>query len=788
MELFEKDSAFDLAMRGFTQDYILDKTGFDVGYHNAKIKTQMRGIDRMEYRVTFIRANYNSDFIIGVIDEYANGLGKDDVLAKLGVYGDRMVQLKVLFEMLGFLDEFKIADKSFRKSNMKNGTVEKYGVDNVFKLAEIQEAAKQTRIDKYGAAYTLCEESSLCETARTTQIEHMKNEEFKESVIDKRKTTTMERYGVEHPMQSDGVKAKVKATSLERYGAESYIQSEAGRAQASKYMKEHGKEIALKSRETMRERYGVDNHAQTKERRKTQSERMKKCGKEIYPKMQKTMEERYGVPYYSQTEAFRKAMSERMKKHAKEYRQKAIQTCLQKYGVDFYVKTDEARQAQSERMLNKEYNNRIIQSKKENGTLNTSNGELVLYEMLIEHFDENDVIFQYNSDYRYPFSCDFYIKSRDMFIELNGLWTHGGHWYDKQNTCDVEKLKKWNSSKKKYYKTAELNWTSYDVNKRIMAMNGNLNYVVFWDDNLDDAILWFAMGCPNGQDWKQEYSWLPKRQIDALQIDAPIIQSNKSIIKAAKFANGNEFYKHELKLWSENPYLNRSGNVHSKLYSNRYKYLGKLPDELSDIEIIRGLSISGLCKSHYTAFDTNCMLGVFQKYNVSSVYDPCAGWGERLLACSVNNIAYVGCDINLELHDGYDRLIQHYGLHNVITIHYDSAKYNATDGAHDTVFTCPPYGNREIYTEVGAENLSNDEFLLWWNDVIKHSISPTTKYFMYQIDKKHCDDMNRILQENGLIFVEEIIASDSTRHENKAKGKLVRENYEAIQVFAIPQK
>ena len=486
MELFEKDSAFDLAMRGFTQDYILDKTGFDVGYHNAKIKTQMRGIDRMQYRVAFISANYDADFIISVIDEYANGLGKDDVLAKFGVYGDRMVQLKVLFKMLGFLDEFKVADKSFRKLNMKNGTVEKYGVDNVFKLAEIQETAKQTRIDKYGAAYTLCEESSLCETARTTQIEHMKDEGFKESVIEKRKATTMERYGVEHPMQSDDVKAKVKATSLERYGSESYMQSEAGREQASEYMKEHGKEIAAKSKETMRKRYGVNNYSQTKEARKAQSDRMS--------------------------------------------------------DYDYYMKT--------------------IAAKKRNNTLNTSKPEEELYSMLINYFGIDDVVCQYADEKRYPFNCDFYIPSRDMFIELNAMWTHGGHWFLEDNEYDITKRNQWRTSNKKFYRVAEINWTGYDVEKRKYAKSHSLNYIVLWDASLDDAKLWFAMGCPNGIDWDFEYSWLPRREL---------------------------YYIKYNELWVQNPRLKVTGTLQSKSYSELYKCGEILPKDASDNDLIWAL-------------------------------------------------------------------------------------------------------------------------------------------------------------------------------------------------------
>lgn len=47
--------------------------------------------------------------------------------------------------------------------------------------------------------------------------------------------------------------------------------------------------------------------------------------------------------------------------------------------------------------------------------------------------------------------------------------------------------------------------------KRNQACENNLNYLVFWDNNLNDFKLWIEMGCPDGQDWEYEYSWLPNR-------------------------------------------------------------------------------------------------------------------------------------------------------------------------------------------------------------------------------------------------------------------------------------
>ncbi len=34
----------------------------------------------------------------------------------------------------------------------------------------------------------------------------------------------------------------------------------------------------------------------------------------------------------------------------------------------------------------------------------------------------------------------------------------------------------------------------------------------------------------------------------------------------------------------------------------------------------------------------------------------------------------------------------------------------------DAVITCPPYGNLEIYSDKGAENLSDENFILWWGE------------------------------------------------------------------------
>ena len=104
-----------------------------------------------------------------------------------------------------------------------------------------------------------------------------------------------------------------------------------------------------------------------------------------------------------------------------------------------------------------------------------------LYEELVQTFGEQDIIRQY-SDERYPFDCDFYIKSKDLFIELNAHWTHGGKFFDENDEECICKLNEWKEKAKtsKFYKNAIYVWTDLDVRKKNIANKNNLNYEVIY--------------------------------------------------------------------------------------------------------------------------------------------------------------------------------------------------------------------------------------------------------------------------------------------------------------------
>lgn len=623
--MFEKDSPQDLLLRGFSREYILDKIGTDVGYHGNAMKKELKGIDRVSYKIEFVKSNYTNDEIAFVLNEYAAGIDAATVLDRLGLAGVNIIKLNVLFKGLGLSDEFKEADRKHRKGVMKQGMLDKYGVDNPFKLDSFQQVAAETRKEKYGAEYTLASGSVLSDAARQTFAEHMADDEFRKELNEKKCATNIALYGVPYVVQSPVFQAKMNAT------------------------------------------------------------------------------------------------------------------------------------------------------KHKNGTFNSSN-----IEECIKAFD----IFkpQYNKDVRYPYLCDFYDKDKDLFIEVNASWTHNFHWYDVDSDAVIVNAWKKKSDDSQYYASALKIFTKSDVEKRECARKNNLNYVTLWDSDGMDADLWFAMGMPLGKDYEREYSWLPYHYIPEDVDVSKMRLSWRSLSAIVKDAQRKVFYKRELELWNENPLRNgKWGTVQAFLYANRYKYLNKLPHELTDRMLLRAFRISGLHMG-YTSFNSSLMRQVIEKYNVKSVYDPCAGWGERMMTCGKLGVKYEGCDINSELFEGYKKLYELIDGFKPVLHNNDSANQLVTGDA-DAIITCPPYKGIEVYSDNGAENLSDEDFAAWWGDVVKNCSYSKAKVFAVQTNQACRKVFEDALEEQGWQLKEELVFDNNQKsHFHRVSGMTKRE-YESMLVF-----
>ena len=679
------------------------------------------------------------------------------------------------------------------KNKIAQTNLEHFGVENPMQNADIKNKAQQTNIEKYGVSCSMRNENVKAKHRASVKTHYgVENSMQSPEVQVKCRKTFIAKYGVENPRQNAEINEKIKNTCLKKYGVSYAIMSVETRKKAIKTLiarygvKNPMQDITIrnKSRQTNLTRYGSENPMSSLDiQQKQQASMLDKYGvnyplqsSDIRNKVIETSMEHYGVKNPMQNEDVQNSVKQTNLErygaenpmHNLDIQQKCIDTIFTRYGVKY--------PAQNADIMSK-----ILKSKRENGTFNTSKPEETLYDVLCNVFGENDVIRQHSSDL-YPFACDFYIKSRDLYIELNASWTHGGHFYNAEQDVDI--IKNWQSKSvtSVYYENALTVWTVRDVEKRNTAKNNNLNYITFWDNELRDAELWFAMNCPDGKDYDKKYSWLPERVINNINYPKPKLTGTHSNLSAiAKSYNFDIFYENEINLWNENlDYKNLT--LQAFLYYNRLKYIGKLPNELSNIAILRAFTIAGIRKG-YTVFDTSLMNMIATKYNIKSVCDPCAGWGERMLYCYHNNIAYHGIDINAKLQKGYNNMITDFNMTEQVIETADSALCNIS-GNYDAVITCPPYGNIEIYSENGSENLDNNAFLDWWHQVVLNCDKTGIKYFCFQINQKYRDSMLKIVENCNYKLIDELqFNNNKSSHFTRKCENNIKKEFETMLVL-----
>lgn len=575
-------------------------------------------------------------------------------------------------------------------------------------------------------------------------------------------------YGTDNPFKLDEYQEKAAQTREERYGARYTM------AEGSVFADEARKKGRATRRS--RERYM---------RVLTPDEIARRSARTA-----KTVRSRYGVDHVSQIPSAREAQRQRAEQYGKQWAEKARQTNIERYGFPSWTMGDEARREISKRMSSTRVQRQSLATKKRNVTLATSFSEDALYELLVEYVDKHGmtVVRQHRDEKRYPFAVDFYIPERDLFIELNGSWSHGGHWYEVDREMDQKTVQTWRKKgeKSQYYLNALGTWTERDVRKRAAAREAHLNYVTLWDGSeaLADAYLWFALGAPDGHDWEREYSWLdlPESLTDLREDLGKQVQQwanidvtnagSRQISWLARSGTWETFYARELQMWEADEVHHRKwGRLRARLLANRLQYLGRLPE--SALEVVRGLAISGEIRA-YSTFVNTAMMAVLDRYEPTHMYDPCSGWGERMLTCAQRGIAYTGTDISEVVVAVHQGLINRLGLTDVSVSLGDSAIRDMRGGTHEMVLTCPPYGDTEIYTSQGAENLDDEAFLEWWKQVVSMSVAPSTRVFAFQISEKWRKRMSAVAQSalgEQWHLADEIDASASRNHFQRAKSR-----------------
>lgn len=252
--------------------------------------------------------------------------------------------------------------------------------------------------------------------------------------IEKGHKTNLIRIGVENPFASKDPKLNGKATIMKRYGHISYTQTE-----------EYKQDMKNRKDEINSHRINTVNH-------------------------------KHGVDYYFQSEQFKKDFEKHM---------------LEKFNTTSYQKSIDYQQ--KKHIIKKKEHD----TKKSKGVFGKrSEAEKRCFVKVKEKWIDAD--HSYMDENRYPFNCDMYIPSQDLFIECHFSQYHHYKPFDKNCIGDLAELSRLNhiinspyltNSYKKEYIDIIKTWTVSDPLKFETFLNNKLNYKIFYTEKEFDE--WF---------------------------------------------------------------------------------------------------------------------------------------------------------------------------------------------------------------------------------------------------------------------------------------------------------
>jgi len=175
-----------------------------------------------------------------------------------------------------------------------------------------------------------------------------------------------------------------------------------------------------------------------------------------------------------------------------------------------------------------------------------------------------------------------------------------------------------------------------------------------------------------------------------------------------KGKNGICFYEfvNDIETYGEKRYIQTLMNFTKE--KNRY----------ADNEHAKLYYIYGLAFGRISPFKITNAIELYQMFSPTSVFDPCMGWGGRLLGAIALDINYIGCDLNINLRKHYKQLQKDFREKHSSTVKLyfqDALSLDYNDFKYDMVFTSPPYFNIEQYNHMPLK--SRQEWAEFYHDL-----------------------------------------------------------------------
>ena len=420
----------------------------------------------------------------------------------------------------------------------------------------------------------------------------------------------------------------------------------------------------------------------------------------------------------------------------KESREKAVNTTKKKHNGNFWsdeqLKRIQENIVKNRKIINEKNKAKIKECIEEFKNLSgkrisgcSSKVEIDFYKYLINTFSFENVDPQHYDD-QYPYSCDFFIPGLDLYIEIQGSWTHGKHPFNPDDKKDNEKLNYWKSKDNEYYNNAIYTWTDLDVRKSVCARDNHLNYLEIFSNNIEDCITIFE-------------NYITEKIVDyCLRQDLPgngkwpsnhpIWDCNVGNKVSPRFA------------WSNRNYLEKAvKNIFYMLPKDekfRIRHIKELLNcQMLDNRIVyASQKLLQMIQDRFTIAKIAPKVTAISEYSVKKIIDesgidisngvylPMAGFGGIYRAVKSYG------DIDVEAYDINEKFCHWYGWKQKDML----AQKVVTD---KVCICCPPFGKKYEHWDGTPDEMSDIDFKEWYKLIKKYVIAPEYIIIGPEIDK-----------------------------------------------------
>lgn len=312
---------------------------------------------------------------------------------------------------------------------------------------------------------------------------------------------------------------------------------------------------------------------------------------------------------------------------------------------------------------------------------------------------------------------------------------------------------------RKYVRSFEFKHDLFEFNN-IQDFKFNFNTIQLNDVKDIEIIINEFTSCLVTSGWKQPKYDIENELLKLKSVDLLNYLNGNNIMNGYPYGNKLILY-FQPKMWdiSQNncqsiSQLSGYPNLVRRAVKNFLCTPGK---KLYPKRLVRELLFAGFTRA--SILSVPVIMALFKKLNLSgSWFDPCAGWGNRLLAANLTNIKYVGVDPGVCFTGLVD--LKDFLKSDAILL---NKRWQDVEWVNsDFIFTSPPFYDKEDY----LDNVDYGSFDTWMNEFMFPLIDKSvqhSKRVIFHVDNRIKEEISRRYNIDTIMLI--------SKHRHKAPSE-----------------